>query len=466
MDYVYCGSWNQEKRNDARMLEENVDTMLEAVRGLPLLDAHTHLVDGRLGARGLHDVVLYHMSISELHAAGCPSAERLTAYPDWPDEHETQSRLVEAIPYLDSVRNTSIQWGIRMMLAELYNWKEAVTLDNWERLDGIIRERSDDGAWHREVMHRAGIQRACTELARREAGDDDDALQYALEWAFFTRCQWGEYDTALYELERCWGKTPDSPMPIGSGKRPVPERAIHSLRDVHEGIAWYVNQIPVEKILSTATHLSTDIEYQEISDTTMTRALERRGQATAAERDIYASYINEHFLTALEEKCGDSVVFQFSLGAEPLPTGTDSRLSQRTIAYVGKMVASHPGLRFQCFLSSAHANQSLCTLCRELPNLSLAGYWWHNFFPATMERVMAERLDMLPVNKQIGFFSDAYCIEWSWAKAEMIRRVLAKVLEDKIRLGQYDQESALSVAKSIFFDAPQELLGMVPQTKE
>ncbi len=59
------------------------------------------------------------------------------------------------------------------------------------------------------------------------------------------------------------------------------------------------------------------------------------------------------------------------------------------------MIARHPGIRFQCFLSSAHANQALCTLARELPNFSLAGYWWHNFFPSFIERVMSERLDML-----------------------------------------------------------------------
>src|SRR6202035_2044496 len=84
-----------------------------------------------------------------------------------------------------------------------------------------------------------------------------------------------------------------------------------------------------------------------------------------------------------------------------------------------------PGLRFQCLLASRHANQSLCTLARELPNLSLAGYWWHNFFPDAIRQVMGERLDMLPANKQIGFFSDAYCVEWTYAKTILVRRQMA-----------------------------------------
>ncbi len=113
-------------------------------------------------------------------------------------------------------------------------------------------------------------------------------------------------------------------------------------------------------------------------------------------------------------------------------------------------------------MASRHANQSLCTLCRELPNLGLAGYWWHNFFPGTMRQVMEERLDMLPANRQIGFFSDAYAIEWTYAKAVMVRNQLAQVLRQKVAQGQYTASGALEISRAILFDAPQQLLGMVP----
>jgi hypothetical protein len=174
---------------------------------------------------------------------------------------------------------------------------------------------------------------------------------------------------------------------------------------------------------------------------------------------VYASYILDRFLTELERH-GDGIVFQFSLGAEPLPFESASRLNQRTIGQLADLVARHPGLRFMCFLSSRHANQSLCTLARELPNLSLAGYWWHNFSPGAIRHVMEERLDMLPVNKQIGFFSDAYCAEWTYAKAVMVRKLLAEVLESKIILGQYTFDEAVQSARAILYDSARELLGM------
>ena len=427
-----------------------------------MFDIHTHLVGGRLGARGLHAILLYHMVISDLYAAGCPNGARLTQYPAWPTEAESRARIEQALPFLPFIQNTSAAWGVRLILRDLYGWPEALTADNWRKLDGLIRERADDRDWHHAILDRLNIRRTGTEIARRGQGEDDDRLQYALEWGFFTRCQWGEYDTALYELERCWGRKPESPTPIGSGGRPPTERVIRSLADVRAAVAHYVDNIPYGQILSTATHISTDLNFRVVSDAEMEAALARRAHAGPAERDVFASYVNELFLTALERHA-EAMVFQFSLGAEPLPFETGSRLSQQTIAQLGEMMARHPRLRFQCFLASRHANQSLCTLARELPNFSLAGYWWHNFFPDVIRQVLAERLDMLPANKQVGFFSDAYCVEWTYAKAMIVRKQMARVLAEKIEQGQYTFDDALAVARAILYESPQPLLGMVPR---
>lgn len=435
--------------------------LLERLEATPMLDAHTHLTDGRLAARGLHDILLYHMVVSDLYAAGCPSGARLTEYPGWPSVEEAHARLREAIPYLPYIQNTSCFWGVRTILHDLYGWDEPITADNWQRLDGMVRERSDDRAWQREIIGRANISRLTTELARRQSGADDDILHYSMEWAFFTRTQRGECDTALYELERCWGKAPGSPIPHAAGHRPPTDRVIRTLDDVHAAMDHFVGQLAASPVLSIATHISTDIVFRQISDREMSAALAVRDKAGPAERDIYASYIHEAFLTALAERA-PQIVFQFSFAAEPLPHETASLVPQRSIAHLAEIAARHPKVRFLCFVSSRHANQSLCTLCRELPNFAMAGYWWHNFFPGAIRQVMEERLDMLPTNKQVGFFSDAYSIEWTYAKARIVRAQLAQVLAQKIRQGQYTSDLAIAVARGILFETSQQLLAMQP----
>ena len=437
------------------------DELGAEIRSLPALDIHTHLTGGKLAARGLHDLLLYHMIVSDLYAAGCPSGARLTEFPGWPEPQEAHDRIREALPYLKHIRNTSCFWGLRILLRDLYDWSEPIDADNWQRLDAIARERADDRRWQREVARRAGIRRFATELARRQEGSDDDILHYSMEWAFFTRTQRGEYDTALYELERCWGRKPESPIPHGAAGRPATERSIRSVDDVHAAMAHFVGELAASDVLSLATHISTDIAFRQISDKEMAGALARRGAAGPAERDIYASYVHEAFLTALAPH-GERIVFQPSFAAEPLPHETASVAPQRAIGHLAEVAARHPRVRFVFLLASRHANQSLCTLCRELPNVALAGYWWHNFFPGAMRQVMEERLDMLPANKQIAFFSDAYCIEWSYAKSVLIRNQLTRVLAQKIDQGQYTGAEAVEIARAILYDSPRELLKMQP----
>jgi hypothetical protein len=82
---------------------------------------------------------------------------------------------------------------------------------------------------------------------------------------------------------------------------------------VHAAIRHYVSVIPYDIVISTATGFSTDIDYEVPSDSMMSDAISLRSTAGPRERDIYAAYICEAFLTELE-KHGHEIVFQFSIG--------------------------------------------------------------------------------------------------------------------------------------------------------
>jgi glucuronate isomerase len=431
--------------------------LTQQIGRIEAIDAHTHINSAHMAARGLHDVMLYHMMISELYAAGCPSGQRLS---EDPDTAEVTQRIEEAIPLLEHIQNTSCHWLLRTILADLYEWQEPITPANWRVLDGRIRARSADPNWPREIRKRAHVRKLCTELPLRGDGRHDDILFYSLEWAFFMRSQWGVFDAPLYELEHAWQfDKPVRPLPVTLSKRaPVPRR-LATVEDVREAMAHYCQAIPYDQIVSTAHHVSTDMHYSLVTDGQMQEALERRDHAGPGERDVYASYLFELLLSELEKEHAD-IAFQFSLGAEPLPFETASRLRHATIRELAEIIARHPKIQFHCYLSSQWANQSLCTLCRELPNLCLVGYWWHNFFPHAIGRVIDERLDMLPTNRQIGFFSDAYCVDWLYAKSLLVRTELARALARRIDRGQYTLDQALEIARRLLQETPERLLGL------
>ena len=429
---------------------------------LPWLDAHSHLCGAHLSARGLHDILLCPMGVGDLYAAGCPNGSRLPQSPRSASREEAQERIEEALPFLLRTSNTSTGWGVRIILKDLYDWTEPVTAANWKRLDDLIRERSSDPAWARSILARVNLRRSCTEYFRRGLGHGDEVLQYSLEWGLFQRTERGEYDTAVYDLERTWGRPPEAPAPTSGGLRPPTYRVIRTLEDVREAISHYVRSIPYSEVITTVTGFSTDIDYRLPSDSEMEDALKRRSIAGPAERDIYAAYICEAFLSALETR-GNDIALQFKLGAEALPHETGSRIQQKTLAQLAEIIGRHPHLRFQCLLASRHANQTLCTFCRELPNLSLGGFWSHSSLPDSIRQIFSERLDSVPVNKQVGFVSDAYSVEWSYAKAVLVRKQMAEVFAGKIAQGQYDIDQALWVAREILFESPQSLLRMTPE---
>jgi len=136
-------------------------------------------VGGPLDARGLHDMLLYHMAVSNLYAVGSPTGMRLKRFPSFYADEEAHVRIQEALPFLPRVQNTSSPWAVRIIFSDLYRWKELLMVDSWRRLDALICDRADDRAWHHSIPDRLNIRRTGREIARRRASEDDNRLQYA-----------------------------------------------------------------------------------------------------------------------------------------------------------------------------------------------------------------------------------------------------------------------------------------------
>jgi len=112
--------------------------LLDDLHAVPLLDAHTHLVEASLGREGFMTSSFIIWG-ERLYAAGCPTGARLT-----------NIRLAHSrggggappgsSPFPSYVYNTSISWGTRIILKDLYGWGDPVTADNWQRVDALIRD--------------------------------------------------------------------------------------------------------------------------------------------------------------------------------------------------------------------------------------------------------------------------------------------------------------------------------------
>ena len=68
------------------------------------------------------------------------------------------------------------------------------------------------------------------------------------------------------------------------------------------------------------------------------------------------------------------------------------------------------------------------------------------------------RLQAVPKNKQIGYYSDMYKLEFGLPKYNMFRRILAKLLaEDFVKPRVYTEPQALHLARMLLRDNVQQI---------
>jgi glucuronate isomerase len=112
---------------------------------------------------------------------------------------------------------------------------------------------------------------------------------------------------------------------------------------------------------------------------------------------------------------------------------------------------------FDIFLANRVQSHELAVIAKNYPNVYISGYWWYTFYPDIIKQFLRERLQMLPCNKIGGFFSDAYVVEWTYAKASMVRLQLATVLAEMVEEGYYTEDLAKGLAVDLLMRNPEKL---------
>src|SRR5690242_21191219 len=109
----------------ATPLEQRIERMIDET---PIIDPHTHLRCGQMGAPDLAALMSYHWVQTELRAVGLPPEDADPALP--PEE-----RVRRALPYLKRMRNTAMAWCLLRIFRDLYDFVEPqLTESNYREL--------------------------------------------------------------------------------------------------------------------------------------------------------------------------------------------------------------------------------------------------------------------------------------------------------------------------------------------
>jgi len=109
-----------------------------------------------------------------------------------------------------------------------------------------------------------------------------------------------------------------------------------------------------------------------------------------------------------------------------------------------------PNVTFPISVLGSTSNQELVSYAWIFPNVVTNAHWWYSNIPTFIETDTRARLEAVPRNKQIGYYSDMYKLEFALPKFRMYRRVLAKVLASDFVLARgWSEDQALDFGKQV-----------------
>lgn len=112
-----------------------------------------------------------------------------------------------------------------------------------------------------------------------------------------------------------------------------------------------------------------------------------------------------------------------------------------------------PEVTFPVSVLTSGQNQELCSYAWIFPNVVPNAHWWYSNTPPFIRKDLTERLQCVPKTKLIGYYSDAYKLEFVLPKYGMYRRVLAGVLADEfVRPGAMSEKEAVALGTRLLRD--------------
>jgi glucuronate isomerase len=114
---------------------------------------------------------------------------------------------------------------------------------------------------------------------------------------------------------------------------------------------------------------------------------------------------------------------------------------------------SFPEVTFPVSVLTSGQNQELVAYSWIFPNVVPNGHWWYSNIPAYIRADLTERLQAVPKTKLVGYYSDAYKLEFVLPKYRMYRRLLAGVLADEfVRPGRLTESEAVALGTRLLRD--------------
>lgn len=420
------------------------EKVLFALKEMPILDVHSHISVDHPHAHDISDILFYHFLRRELYSAGLPDDNYLVSEAPLEDR---VSRFLEYAPYIG---NTATFWCLRRILEDIYEVPGGeISSNNWRDIQRFIESKASDGNWPFEVLKKARIERS---LICESSWNKECLEKYRVLIPLYEDLQCLSFDptrtTSLIDLVK--GKYPSLPETASEFAQKVMEFFLGKKR---EGVVYFTSFIsPTFRRKSSSEEEINRIYLKKLSGE----------ELSLDEQNALVTWLLYCYLDSLRELGSPAQFYVGAYWARPGMRYGESYVwtDHQYILDLVSVFKDFPRVRFNLMYASLSISQELIIISRMLPNVSLLGFWWHTFLPATVEMIISQRLESLPVNKWIAIATDAYSVEWAYGKTSLVLNTLAKVLSQKVEEGYLSEKKALWIARQLLYENPKEIYGL------
>jgi glucuronate isomerase len=415
------------------MLQDTLaQELYDEIRHIPLIDPHSHIDPHRPVSRGLDDILGYHYYTELAHSAGMSQAPLAEDVPP-------RERVRAILGHMDRFDNTA-QYGWFLEIARTFLGFEGdrVTAADCDWLCDTAERVFAQPDWEEQVFRKTNLESIFL------TNEFDDPLT-GFDTKRYVPClrtdalvfQIGQPEV-MQRLEKATG------VQVGDGASL--RQAFHRLFEhfVARGArACAISLPPRFELRPVHGHLLPKLTFS--------------GAPASPQEHLARGYAS--FWT-LAELCREfNLPFDLMIGVnrrvyqKGVYQGQDL-FDQRTslIQYDG-LFNAFPDVTFCISVLSSGQNQELASYSWIFPNVVTSGHWWYSNIPCHVERDLRARLQAVPKTKQVGYYSDAYKLEFVLPKFNMYRHILARVLaDDFVRPGVYTAERALECARLLLRD--------------
>lgn len=416
------------------MSQELRRALNEELTKISLVDPHTHINPLSPASTTLADILGYHYYTELAHAAGMPrdQIEDPAISPK-----ERVGRLVEGIGPIHNT--TQFAWLIDIC-RRFFGFKED-TLDasNWETVYDAASERMKSAEWADTVLRESNVEAVFL------TNDFDDALD--------------GFDTSRYIP--CL-RTDDLVFHLGQST--VRERLegcsgveVSDLASLRAALEQRFEYFVAHGARACAISLPPDFAPQPVVDGRAATALDavlRSG--TAADESHRRALQNRVFWTIAELCDAHRLPFDLMIGvnrgvyAEGVHQGRDLYDSRVSLIQYRELLNAFPDVTFPISVLASVTNQELVSYAWIFPNVVTNGHWWYSNTPTFIHRDATARLEAVPATKQIGYYSDAYKLEFVAPKFAMYRSCLARVLAETFVIDRgWSEQRAVELGRQV-----------------